>query len=189
MQAELVYTVSEAGCWIWSGKTDKHGYGQLRGRGAHRASYALAHGPIPAGLSVCHRCDNPPCINPGHLFLGTTADNCRDRSAKGRNGRGGGKLSLSIAKDIRASHLPIAELAEHFSVHPVTIARILRGDIWREKSKPHDADGMAIDFIYYRLTRGKSGLKITRDQAAAMHAAMRLVEASNSTSDNRDGGA
>lgn len=75
-------------CWEYRGDLNDSGYGVIRHlgkmRGAHRVAWALTHGTIQAGLHVCHRCDNPPCINPSHLFLGTIADNNRDRHAKGR---------------------------------------------------------------------------------------------------------
>ena len=76
------------GCWTWSGGTDRGGYGKfsLKGQGtsAHRASYRILVGPIPGGLEVRHKCDNPPCVNPGHLELGTHADNMRDMAERGR---------------------------------------------------------------------------------------------------------
>lgn len=76
----------EDGCWAWQGRLDTRGYGmfprhQLR---AHRASYAVFKGAIPDGLHVLHSCDNPRCVNPGHLFLGTHQDNMRDKTLKGR---------------------------------------------------------------------------------------------------------
>lgn len=76
------------GCWTWTGATQNYGYGAVTIHGltrrAHRVSWELAHGPIPDGLHVCHRCDNPPCVNPDHLFLGTAQDNVDDKDAKGR---------------------------------------------------------------------------------------------------------
>lgn len=79
------YTVAENGCWIWNGRIHPNGYGALsRHIKAHRASYEVFKGPIPAGLCVLHTCDNPPCVNPLHLFAGTRSDNMQDCSAKGR---------------------------------------------------------------------------------------------------------
>ena len=93
------FTVRGPGCWGWIGATSS-GYGRLgrggRGEGlvyAHRLSWELRNGPIPEGMCVLHRCDNPPCSNPDHLFLGTKADNNRDMSVKGRHvGTSGKKL-------------------------------------------------------------------------------------------------
>lgn len=80
------------GCWEFAGAKSHKGYGQLPiwrdgrsiPRSAHRLSWELANGPIPAGMSVLHRCDNPPCVRPDHLFLGTQSDNMQDMVAKGR---------------------------------------------------------------------------------------------------------
>ena len=101
------------GCWEFQGSRSPKGYGRIR-RGpaneamliAHRAMWEIVFGQIPKGLCVLHSCDNPPCANPAHLFLGTTLDNNADRDAKGRTARGervgNAKLTREKAKAIRA---------------------------------------------------------------------------------------
>ena len=77
-----------SGCILWTGAVARRGYGKLRVKNrvtaAHRVAYELAHGPVPPGMFVCHRCDVPSCINPAHLFAGTHQQNMDDMTAKRR---------------------------------------------------------------------------------------------------------
>ncbi len=123
-------------CWEWLGSRGAKGYGQFgpprAGQRktmvlAHRWSYTLHFGPIPPGLFVCHRCDNRPCVNPGHLFLGSAADNTADMIAKGR-ARYAAKLTEADIEVIRSSITgrwgERTELAERYGVSKATIARV-----------------------------------------------------------------
>ena len=138
----------ETGCWEWTASTDAYGYGQISSgykmRKAHRVSYEMFNGPIPEGegyhgTCVCHRCDNRKCVNPKHLFLGTTADNTRDMVEKGRSPKGDGhpnaKFTPGEVELIRAAldRLPYGGLtfiARWFGVGKSTICSIRKGRRW-----------------------------------------------------------
>jgi hypothetical protein len=126
-------------CIEWTGTLDGKGYGKkwVHGRyvGAHRLAFADAHGPIPAGLDVLHHCDNPPCVNPGHLFLGTAVDNARDMVAKGRHRHGRtARLTVAAVCEIRAlgTTESAGVLARRFGVSTCSIYRVRRGRTWRD---------------------------------------------------------
>lgn len=130
------------GCWLWRGTLDPTGYGVFwidgQNRRAHRLSYILAHGPIADGLFVCHRCDNPRCVNPEHLFLGTPGENTADAKAKGRMAtgerQGCAKLRDTDIPPIREAlsrHESTFRIAERFGVSQKTIMNIKQGRVWK----------------------------------------------------------
>lgn len=135
-------------CWPWLGGKRRHGYGSIissaperKGYMAHRLSYLYAHGELPANLDVCHRCDNPACVNPAHLFLGTHADNMADKKAKGRSpGLKGSahhqaKLNeerVTAARRVwAAGGISKAAVGRMFGVSPTTIGRAINGTKWK----------------------------------------------------------
>ncbi len=128
-------------CWGWSGSVDSDGYAlfSVRGMGsrANRISYVIHNGPIPKGILVCHKCDNPECTNPDHLFLGTTQDNTADMVAKRRHRFGElhnkAKLTdidISRIRELRANGLSQQAIANQYGVSQTTISRILLGKGW-----------------------------------------------------------
>lgn len=122
---------SDTGCRVWVGHTNEKGYGHLRVggrmRAAHRLSYELHYGPIPAGMHVCHRCDNPSCINHLHLFLGTNGDNVRDKVAKGRQARKVTENDVTAMRYLFAFGWKQSEIGECFGISQSQVSRRLRG--------------------------------------------------------------
>jgi hypothetical protein len=128
------------GCCIWIAGRSTSGYGQFRLdrrlEAAHRLAWQWAHGPIPAGMKVLHRCDIPACVNVEHLFLGTDQDNARDRAAKGRNRDQTGennnlaKLDRTAVLDIRTSSLGAPALAKKYGVTREAIYAVRARKTW-----------------------------------------------------------
>ena len=149
------------GCWLWTGYVDKDGYGIFctgskqsktqRNIKAHRLAFELFCGPIPDEKLVCHKCDNPSCVNPEHLFTGTPADNVADMVRKGRRRDGGkahpgdkngnAKLTASDVAFIRKAHIANSRkgpnstsfLASKFGVGSSAIQRIAFERSWKKK--------------------------------------------------------
>lgn len=139
------YSIPEpnSGCHLWLGATLRRGYGNLYWDGkpgqAHRLAWALKNGPIPAGMVVCHKCDNPPCCNPDHLFLGTMADNVADRDAKGRGRwvgakgerQAGAKLTDEQVLAIRSDRRLLREIAADYGICFQRVSAIRNRTSWR----------------------------------------------------------
>ena len=132
------------GCWEWTAGKNGDGYGNFRWHGkhigTHRLSYLLVYGMIPKGMLVLHHCDNPPCVNPCHLFLGTHQDNADDMKQKGRSPeRSGERNSRAILKLIEVAEIRKkyscgerrADLALKYGVAPPTIDAVISGRNWR----------------------------------------------------------
>ena len=141
-------------CWEWTGNREPFGYARFwfegRNSTAQRVAWTLTNGPIPNGLCVLHRCDNPPCVNPAHLFLGTKSDNSLDRHAKGRTiggspfirpgfrarGERGGNSKLTEAEvteilaEFNSTSVYLGTLAKKYHVSRSTVGRIISGKLW-----------------------------------------------------------
>jgi len=136
-------------CWLWQGVLYPNGYGRIRFRGreeyTHRVSYILAHGPILAGMSICHKCDVRNCVNPDHLFMGTQKDNMADMVSKSRQappditkrvGTDNGRSVLSesdvlaIRRNFVYTRGIYQKLALKYSVTPEMIGNIIRRSSW-----------------------------------------------------------
>lgn len=129
-------------CWLWTGAKNKDGCGRIGTIGgklekASRVSYSLKYGNIPSGMFVCHRCDNPRCVRPGHLFLGTPRDNTLDMVAKGR-GRWLCGESSPVSKITERQALAILKgtrtqktIAKQYGISQAHVSSIKRRIVWK----------------------------------------------------------
>ena len=132
-------------CWLWQKGKDEDGYGAFwwhnRQVKAHRFSWELFSGAVPDGLQVLHGCDTPSCVNPSHLFLGTTQDNTADRNNKGRQIKGESCHSAILSEQqvieirkLSSQNVSGRKLARMFGVHYSAIYKLLKGRSWKHVS-------------------------------------------------------
>ncbi len=144
-----------SGCWIWLGaEQGSYGYGRIKADGkympAHKYSYQRFVGSVPDGMLVCHRCDNPACVNPYHLFIGTNQDNTDDKVRKNRQARGSrlaeaqyqnrprgekngnSKLTKNQVDEILGLNMPQRKIAKIFGVSQALISKIKRKEMWND---------------------------------------------------------
>lgn len=173
-------------CWPWTGCLTPLGYGQLLIHAkkwmAHRASWRIAHGPIPKGMCVCHHCDNPPCVNPAHLFLGTHKQNSEDMVNKGR--AASGPFSPSKIRLIRklycTGHYTQAELAKRFGTTQPVISGITRGQTYRQapgrvKQMRRNLDPEVVKEIRQRVAQGERQVNLAREFGVTKSAVSLIV--------------
>lgn len=142
---EKISKDENTGCWNWISSRRKNGYGEFtinyKNRLAHRVSYELYNGFIPDGFCVCHKCDNPACVNPEHLFAGSIKDNMVDKVKKNRNPDFKGinnPVAIFSEQDIltiRSKYIPhvytLKQLAKEYNVCPQHIHDIVKRKIWK----------------------------------------------------------
>lgn len=137
------YFVDANGCWIWTKAVDKDGYGKFCDGRAHRFSYAHYKGELKSGEYVCHSCDNPSCVNPDHLWIGSPQLNSADRNAKGRQAWGAKiRPTLSVQTAIKAkgdaeSGMTMRQIAKKYSVSMGMASNLKRGATWHFRHDHH----------------------------------------------------
>lgn len=157
-------------CWEWRGSRDRQGYGRVSDtdramRFAHRIAYREWVGDLDAELHICHRCDNPTCINPDHLHQGSQADNMgeafdRDRTAHGER-QGRHKLTTAQVQEIRSKYVPRLYtqrmLADEYGISPSGIGLIVRGINWgRADGRRHRGNALRLSDEQVREVRSRA---------------------------------
>lgn len=143
----------ETGCWEWTGTRHEHGYGQIGidyiTVGAHRYSYKLHNGEIPEGAFICHKCHNPPCVNPDHLYAGDAKSNAQDAIDNGDwpeltgERQANAALTNDEAKEMRHKYAggdTVKELSDEYSVSMGVVSRVINGVTYTDAGGPTDTD-------------------------------------------------
>jgi HNH endonuclease len=140
----LKHRIKVGNCWEWTGAKNNKGYGQIKVNGkvklVSRISWMVFRGPVPNKKCVLHRCDNPPCFKPYHLFLGTQKDNGKDSVMKGRRSPRTGenntnaKLTsgqVEIIRNMRIQGFKLKRMSATFGVNVPTISKICNRHLWK----------------------------------------------------------
>lgn len=154
------------GCWNWTGAVNQNGYGWVwfngGPKGTHRVAWQIYRGPIPKGKQVLHRCDNPPCVNPAHLFIGTNRRNVDDKVKKGRQSKGENGLNklseknvIQIFKLLSDPSNTYMEISKKFGVGQRQIYMIAQRKNWKHLKIPEGIDESA--FLQKRKTHRRKG--------------------------------
>ena len=164
-----------SGCWLWIGATNSDGYGSFRLNGhwikATRAAWLLYRGDVSKGMYLLHHCDNPPCVNPDHLFLGTHADNMADMVKKDRASKETPRAKLTPEQVLSILHDPrdYRTIAKQSNVSPPTVCAIKRGKRWNGVTQGQALDSQRrlsiedVQDIRKRLSKGETGRALAAD--------------------------
>ncbi len=146
-------------CWVWTGPLSYDGYAPVYMNGksyrVHRISFLLHHGYFPINGNACHKCDLRHCLNPLHLFDGTTKDNCQDKVRKGRSVKGEKNGRCRVSEDdvaeikrLRGEGWILRRLGEKFGIHLSVVCKIVRGDLWKHTLNESDLTRKSLEGLF-----------------------------------------
>jgi len=155
---ERVFINTLTGCWHWTGRANKSGYGYYRGKGAHVFACEFAHGIMENGLFACHKCDMPRCVNPAHLYPGTNFQNIQDMQKTGRKAHGerASKLTHEQVTEMLADDKRLPwELAKDFGISESTVLAMFAGNSWKHMPRQRSFEEVRATWTKLQGSKGK----------------------------------